>query len=327
MSSSHHTQKDYQYYFKSLAHKLGLENLIDDFEEGFIYSDGIKIHLDIIETDANAPTVVFIPGTAVYSLCYAELLATVAAGGYNVIGFDPRGHGRSGGKRGDYTIEELMRDTQNVVSYAIEQFNSEVSLLGSSQGGITAFYVAAIDDRIKSAVCQNFADLSLSETACLSRLPWLTRLSKPLLSPITKLIPNISIPIASYIDLSKEKVKHFGTVSNFLKQDPLAIENVSLRALHSLSTCQLPKAIEKIDTPLMIIQPGKDNIFPVSYTRKLFAKLKCKKRLEIFSYLSHTLFFDNVNVVAPSILRWLDNVHEIDKKDDVKIVKMNTNVA
>ena len=176
-------------------------------------------------------------------------------------------------------------------------------MLGSSQGGITAFYVAAIDDRITSAVCQNFADLSLTETSCLSRLPWLTRLSKPLLNPITKLIPNINIPIATYLDLSKEKVKHFGSVQDFLKQDPLVIQTVSLRALQSLSTCELPKAIDKIDTPLMIIQPGKDNIFPVSYTRKLFAKLKCKKRLEIFSYLSHTLFFDNVDVVAPSILR------------------------
>lgn len=323
MASSHHTQKDYQYYFKSLAYRLGLENLIDEFEEGFIYSDGIKIHLDILETDKNAPTVVFIPGTAVYSLCYAELLGAIATGGYNVVGFDPRGHGRSGGKRGDYTIEEIMRDTQNVISYAIEHFNSKVSLLGSSQGGITAFYVAAIDDRITSAVCQNFADLSLSETSCLSRLPWLTRLSKPLLSSVTKLIPNINIPISAYLDLSKEKVKHFGSVHDFLKQDPLAIQTVSLRALHSLSTCQLPKAIEKIDTPLMIIQPGKDNIFPVSYTRKLFAKLKCKKRLEIFSYLSHTLFFDNVDVVAPSILRWLNNVHEMDKVKDVQVVKMN----
>ncbi len=320
MSFSHHTQKDYQYYFKSLAHRLGLENLIDEFEYGFTYSDGLKIHLDILETDSNAPTIVFIPGTAVYSLCYAELLATIAAGGYNVIGFDPRGHGRSEGKRGDYTIEELIRDTQSVITYAIEHFNAQVSLLGSSQGGITAFYVAAIDDRITSAVCQNFADLSLTETSCLSRLPWLTRLSKPLLNPITKLIPNINIPIATYLDLSKEKVKHFGSVQDFLKQDPLAIQTVSLRALQSLSTCELPKAIDKIDTPLMIIQPGKDNIFPVSYTRKLFAKLKCKKRLEIFSYLSHTLFFDNVDVVAPSILRWFDNIHDV---DNVKVVKMN----
>ena len=36
-----------------------------------------------------------------------------------------------------------------------------------------------------------------------------------------------------------------------------------------------------------------------------------------------TLFFDNVDVVAPSILRWLDNVHEMEQENDVQVVKMN----
>jgi pimeloyl-ACP methyl ester carboxylesterase len=51
----------------------------------------------------------------------------------------------------------------------------EVSVMGSSQGGIVAFYLAAKDERLRSVICQNIADLSAPEAVQLSRNPLLFR--------------------------------------------------------------------------------------------------------------------------------------------------------
>src|SRR5687767_10027666 len=98
-------------YFEYITKELGYPPLYQYFTEDCIECDGNKLHLDIYEVGKDAPTIVFIPGTAIYALCYGELLYKLGQAGYNVVGLDPRGHGRSEGARGDYTISELMRDT------------------------------------------------------------------------------------------------------------------------------------------------------------------------------------------------------------------------
>src|ERR1019366_1265377 len=130
-------------YFDHIAETLHYPRGHKYFKADWVISDGLKIHVDVYEHDPLVPTIVFIPGTAIYALCYGELLYTLGQAGYNIVGFDPRGHGQSAGIRGDYTISELMTDAENVISYAIQRFNKKVSLMGSSQGGIVALYMAA----------------------------------------------------------------------------------------------------------------------------------------------------------------------------------------
>src|SRR5688572_18240139 len=180
LSSNGRTFHSVTEYFEFITKELGYPPLYKYFAEDWIECDGNKLHLDIYEVGKDAPTIIFIPGTAIYALCYGELLHKFGENGYNVIGLDPRGHGRSEGIRGDYTIPELMRDVDATITYAITRFNDSISLVGSSQGGILALYMAAKDARVKSVVCQNIADLTAPETLSLVKYPSITRLLKPL---------------------------------------------------------------------------------------------------------------------------------------------------
>lgn len=308
---------DFRGYFEKMAQELGFAHILQKFESDYTYSEGFRLHLDVIEVDHNAPTIVFIPGTAVYALCYAEFLALVADSGYNVVGFDPRGHGQSEGTRGDYTIQEIVRDTQAVITYAIEHFNEEVSVVGTSQGGIVAFYLAGVEDRVKSIVCQNFADLSDASSAQLTNRPMLIKFTKPLLFKLSGYLPNISLPISAYVNIEQEPIRHFGTVGQFLRKDPLALKTIKLRALRSLASSKPFKKPEAINIPTLVLQPGQDNIFPVSYTKKLFKRLRCKKRLVIFKNFTHTMMIDEVAAVTTFVIKWLDEIHP--KNDPQKI--------
>ncbi|MDX2002726.1 MAG: alpha/beta fold hydrolase [Chitinophagales bacterium] len=296
-------------YFDHVSEAVGFPKLYQHFQSDTFESDGLRLHADIYEHSPNAPTIVFMPGTAIYSLCYAEFLYALGQHGFNIVGFDPRGHGQSEGTRGDYTISELMTDASNAITYAINRFNDNVSLIGSSQGGIVSFYLAAQDKRLKSVVCQNFADLTWEESMKLTRFPRLARYAKPLLMKFGKIMPDTPVPVSMYLDLEKIKVKYFGNAKNFMMGDPLALQSITFRALHSLATTEIPKPIEEIDTPVMVFQGTADSIFPVDYTRSIFDRLKVKKRFRLFEGLDHAIMVENPDIIVRPIAEWLEEVH------------------
>jgi alpha-beta hydrolase superfamily lysophospholipase len=297
-------------YFDYMAETLGYPPYHRYFKSETVVSDGLKLHLDVYEHDKKAPTVVFVPGTAIYALCYAEMLYKLGQAGYNVIGLDPRGHGQSEGNRGDYTIPELMTDVENTISYAIERFNKKVSLMGSSQGGIVSFYMAAKDNRINSVICQNFADLMGEETTQLTRHPRLFKYLRLLIGgKAGELIPNAMIPMAAYIDLDSIPVKYFGSIRQFIENDPLALKNISIRALQSLGATPLAKPIDQITVPVMVFQGDADTIFSVDYTKKIYDQLTCKKSMIVFHDMTHALMSENVDDILPDILAWLAGIY------------------
>lgn len=297
-------------YFDYIAETTGYPRIYKEFSNDFIYSDELKIHMDLLVHDKPAPTVVFIPGTALYAMCYAEFLYKLHQRGYNVIGFDPRGHGRSEGTRGDYSVEELMRDAQNVVSYAIHRFGDNVSLMGSSQGGIVAFYIAAKDSRIKGVTCQNFADLTSEASNKLTRFPRLSKYLKPLMIRLGGLAADTPVPVNIYLDLDSIEVKYFGTAKKFMNMDPLALHTVSFRALQSLASTPLPCAIEDINIPVMVFQGDADSIFSLDFTKEIYDKLTCKKRFSVFPGATHAIMIDEADTIVGPIAKWLEEIHE-----------------
>lgn len=310
MATISHTNTTIRQHLTKLASRMNLEHLSERFTEGFTKSDGIKLHLSLIATNPDAPTIVFVPGTATYALCFAEFLVGLADAGYNIVGLDPRGHGLSEGRRGDYTISELVRDTQAAITFAIENFNEKVSVLGCSQGGILAFYTAAIDDRIQTAICQNFADLCDPATLRLSRFPNLARIAKPLMNAAYRLFPKRGVPLTAYIDHRRMEVPSYGNVKNFIAQDPLALKTISVRALWSLTNTKLARPIEKISTPLLILQPGNDEVFPMDYIQYLFDKLTCTKQLVVLPNTIHTLLVASPQIALEPVVNWLSNIYK-----------------
>src|SRR5215218_7441662 len=55
----------------------------------------------------DAPTLVLLSGLGFHTFEYEPLAAHLAAAGCNSLNFDFRGHGRSGGRRGAWILDEL----------------------------------------------------------------------------------------------------------------------------------------------------------------------------------------------------------------------------
>lgn len=305
-------KKNLRKYFKDISVKRNIPFTYDQFEFVQINTGTHRLHLDVLEYDhkEEIPTIVFMPGTNAYSMLYNEFLTQLRDNGFNVIGFDPRGHGRSDGKRGSYTISELLEDMDAVVAYARQRFGSKIYLAGSSQGGITAFYYAAKPyQNIRGAICHNAAELTGEDSLHLTRNPTFSRYLKPILEATEPYLPETPIPMNAYLDLKKEPVNGMGTAADVIMTDPLCIPYVRLKTLHSLSNTPLPVELGDIETPLYFLHGAKDTIFPEWYMQKLYDQLTMPlKKMRVYSDLYHYLIVDNAPAIVPDIVDWINEV-------------------
>ncbi len=283
-------------------------NPFDRFEQESVLSDGVRLHLDVIEVDRNRPTVVFMPGTNAYAVLYGEFLGALADSNYNIVGFDPRGHGRSGGRRGSYTLPELVADMRAAVEYARNRFGEPIVVSGSSQGGITAFYLAAEKYPIAGLVCHNVADLGDPESIRITRSPGLSRLMKPILIRLGRMFPELKVPMTSYINLQAEPIRGLGNSRDLLFRGPLLVPFIRLKGMASLASEKLPCPVEEMSTPVLILHGEKDKIFPQTYIEHIYNRLNCKKSLKVYEGLHHYIVFDHVDTILPDVLTWMEEI-------------------
>ena len=92
--------------------------------------------------DATAGTVLLVHGLGEHSGRYGALAAWLNAAGWQVVAYDQRGHGQSGGARGDVPDSEaLQRDLARVIDALRadpELARGRLLLLGHSMGGLVA---------------------------------------------------------------------------------------------------------------------------------------------------------------------------------------------
>ena len=294
-------------HFAEISARRGTPDHFDRFESDSLVCDGLTLHLDIIEVDHHRPTLVFMPGTNAYAMLYGDFLTAVADRGYNIVGFDPRGHGRSQGARGSYTVSELVSDLGSVVEYSRERFGPPVVVAGSSQGGITAFYLAATGAPVAGVICHNAADLSDPDSVRLTRFPRIGRLLKPVLPRLARIFPELPVPMTAYIDLEVEPVRNMGSARDVLYWDPLLVPFVRLRTMASLGGEPLARPVEEIEIPVMLLQAEMDTIFPVDYIERVHARLNCEKSLKIYPGLPHYMIVDHVDRILDDVVEWIEH--------------------
>lgn len=295
-------------FLAEIGGKRQMPDFFDRFEKASVTSGGVRLHLDVIAVDKTRPTLIFMPGTNAYAILYGEFLTALADGRCNIVGFDPRGHGRSGGKRGSYTLPELMADMRAVIRYARARFGDPIVVSGSSQGGITAFYIAAEGYPVAGAVCHNIADLGDPRSIQLTKYPLLSRMGKPFVMFWSRFFPELKVPMSFYIKLKEEPIRGLGNSKDLLCSGPLLVPYIRLKGMASLGNEKLPCPVEDIATPVMVLHGEKDVIFPQAYIESIFNRLTCEKSLKIYRDCHHYIVFDHVSKVAPDVLAWIEKI-------------------
>ncbi|MFZ5880701.1 MAG: alpha/beta hydrolase [Chloroflexota bacterium] len=108
------------------------------FESGWKSSDGIDLYARGWEPDQPAKAVIcLVHGLGEHVARYDHVAAALTAAGYAMLGFDQRGHGRSGGPRGHVpSYNQMMDDVALLVQQAGQRYpDLPLFLYGHSMGG------------------------------------------------------------------------------------------------------------------------------------------------------------------------------------------------
>lgn len=285
----------------------GSSHPMSEYQTVILSNDGNEIAVDILEAKEAKAVIVFMPGTNAYTYLYNDYLFALFNLGYHVVAFDPRGHGKSGGRPGGYSIEELLSDFTCVAEYTKKRFQLPLFVSGSSQGGITAFYYLLKDQSVSGGICHNLADLSDPRSVELIRYPRLGKWLRPLslLIPKLKFFEKIPVAMCLYLDLKNEPVKGFKNAKQVLYENPFLHPYVSLKTLMSLGNTSPPKPMSESQVPLFVIQAGGDNIFRTNYIEYILSKYLGEKKIKIYPGLPHYMIVDYVDQFINDVDDWI----------------------
>ena len=290
---------------------FGLPDYVRPAEFEYVSLDvggGVELALYVLEGPPGSPVVVFMPGTAVYAQIYSNYLFSLRKKGFTVVAYDPRGHGESGRYRGFFTLSLLVEDARKVCAYAKRRFGTKVGFTGSSQGGVTALYVAATGDpNVATVVCHNFAICYGRDALAISVFKpplWLL----PFVVRLFDAMRGFVAPVSFYLPFNKLKLPDGRPAAPLLEADPMATLSYSLGAVASLGSTRPATPMARITTPVMLVSSTGDEVFPVAYEQELFDRLTCEKKFLLIPDKGHMMIIfdaDKPWLIDP-IAEWFD---------------------
>jgi len=176
--------------------------------------------------------------------------------------FDHRGHGRSGGRRGDVpTDDAIIRDAKIVIDDFAQQIGSPPLLFGHSMGGLFAA-------RFATQGCSPISGLILSSPAL--AVP-MTTVQSLLFNILKALAPSLSISNS----VKSLWLSHDPAIVAAYDNDPLVHSKINARLLSSMLSaivfCEAHAA--NLRVPTLILVAGDDHVVDNSGSTRFFHKL------------------------------------------------------
>lgn len=276
------------------------------YEEVLLKSAGALIALSVWRGEREAPCVVFLPGTMTHPLFYEEFLDGLARAGFNLVGVHFQGHGKSPRVKPPFTIEDLVQNAFDAVSYASERFGGQVLVLGSSQGGVIATSLAARDPRIKAVFAHNVLDPSIPESLRVTRFPgWLQSFYAAIpraMNALSRVLPRLPLPLQFYLD-DRRIFGEQWTREQFYA-DPLGLTSYPLRFLASLFSTDMGFLTSgEVRCPVIVIASTGDKLFPLDYTLKVYERIVApRKEMLVYELGRHLIFNECVGEILPPLV-------------------------
>lgn len=244
-----------------------------NYRELMISSAGIRIVLSLYDAGKGRPCIVFLPGTMTHPLMYDDFLALLAENGFTVAGVHFLSHGKSPREKQLYSFQDMLQNVNDAIAYCRDNINTEIILMGSSQGGILSMAAACSDDRLKAVFAHNILLPDLPSSICVTNFPHflkpLSRLVKSMMKLAALVVPARQIPVTSYLDF--HRISRSDEVKEFFYTDPIGLTSYPLYFLSSLFNADLSRIKDgSIKCPVVVIASKRDTLFPFSYCTEVF---------------------------------------------------------
>ena len=275
---------------------LGLDRFLEHRQ--CINLGPLPVHCEIYRSEPQHPVVLFIPGIGTYSEIYTEFLHRFSQFGYNVVSVDLRGHGYSGGPRGDYRVEEVIKDLATVVDYCQQQFDGPLVVFGCSIGARLGLAFAEADSRVDALICHT---LFLNE-----RPPDLWHMiGWNWLSLNALWMPQLKTDFRQFVDVNA--LLEHNPMGRFANEDSMLVWEYPLRTLNSAYTYPSRILHQSLAIPALILVGENDDVLSPDYLRTLAQETAQPFTLIEIPAAGHMLPFDQIEETLTETHNWLKN--------------------
>jgi acylglycerol lipase len=267
-------------------------------DDNFIKSyDGIDIYTTKAAMENPQAVVVTVHGLAEHSGRYDYVTRKFNENKISVYRFDLRGHGRSGGPRGDNDdFENFIRDTDLIVRRVVQENPGKpVFMLGHSMGGlIAAVYGETHGEVLKGQILSG---------AALDFLPAFTELKRIYTEALAKeMLPNA---LTAAVCRDPEVVKAY-------EEDPLVLKEFTLKLLYTTfiqGIDRLHQNVRNYQLPCLILHGGDDRIVAAMASQWFLDNISFEdKSLKIYAECYHEILNEKVekDQVIADIVEWIN---------------------
>ncbi|MGP1679207.1 MAG: lysophospholipase [Burkholderiales bacterium] len=234
-------------------------------EHSLAAADGTPLFVADWPIDAPAAAregIVLMHGLGEHCGRYAHVARFFNDCGYSVRTYDHRGHGRSGGARGDVPdVETLVQDAKITLDDFARNLAAPPLLLGHSMGGTFAAYYA-------TRALSPLGGLILSSPALRIRL---TGAQKLLLQVLGAVAPGFGIPNG----LKSRYLSHRQEVVDAYDSDPLVHPKISTRLLRAmLEAIEFAQShASALNVKTLLVVAGDDHLVDAGGSEAFFEKL------------------------------------------------------
>ena len=255
------------------------------------------IHCELYRAESlAAPLIVFFPGLGTYVELYAQLLASLADQGFNIVGIDPPGHGYSSGPSGAYQPEDIQRITSQVLDELETEFPGPKVTFGHSIGAMLAVAAAEHDSRVKAVVCQTLLVTEMPPD-CWHFLGWQWTWGSALW------LPEWRVPLQSVLDYRQLISGH--PAAELLQNDPLLVMAYPLRTLSGLFQHKAGVMRASYPFDMLLIQGEADSVLSLSYAQRVREQAVHNMEMRTIPYEGHMLPLQSPLKLTGIVAEWL----------------------
>ncbi len=272
--------------------------------------DGLALLTQVWPTSQRAPgtargVVVLVHGLGEHAARYDHVARRLNGQGFNVVGYDHRGHGRSPGPRGGIeTADDLCADLGRVIDAARKEFAGPLVVVGHSLGGLIAGRFVAEGLAQTPAAWWRPVDSLVMSSPALD--PGANAVQKFLLATVAPMLPRLAVNNGLKVDwISRDPA-----VVQAYAADPLVHDRITGR-LGMFVAQQGPAVIAaapRWKTPTLLMWAGADRcVSPAGSAAFAAAAPRSVVTAREWSGLFHEIFNEPEQAeVLQMMADWLD---------------------
>jgi len=274
------------------------------FETTFGSPDGVTFQISGWEPEKNPKAVVaLVHGLGEHVGRYAHIAQALTEAGYAFVGFDLRGHGRSGGARGHFpSLDAAMQDIRSFFRFIVTRYPELPHFLyGHSLGGLLSLtYALQYSNGLKGVIASG---------AGLRTALHEQKAKVAMVNLLGMVVPTMTIPSGLQItDISRDP-----EVVKVYDNDPLVHDKTSLGfGKAAFTAIDLCFARARDFTPPLLLMHGKADRLTYPCGSEEFAGLVHEKNHDVTLKLWDDMYHEVHNEpekaeVFRFMIEWLDN--------------------